>query len=182
MKQIILRAVPLFSLWISTAPLTDAAEGVRSSVTKSEPIFDPIRFFTGRTRSWGVFENRKGEATQRLATETWGRMVNGDLHMEQNLFISNKPRQHRSWRVRRVDARHFEATANDIVGTARGVSQGNSFRWSFTLALKPGNPLFNVRMTQRMYLLPDGTTMINRDTIRKFGIEVAGVTEVFRRL
>jgi hypothetical protein len=30
------------------------------------------------------------------------------------------------------------ATANDIVGTARGIATGNHFRWSFTLALKPG--------------------------------------------
>ncbi len=37
-------------------------------------------------------------------------------------------------------------------------------------------------MTQHMYLQPDGRTMINRDTIRKFGIAIAGVTEEFRHL
>jgi hypothetical protein len=44
------------------------------------------------------------------------------------------------------------ATANDIVGTGARHRYGQSFPRSFTLALKPGNPLFNVRMTQDMYL------------------------------
>ena len=159
-----------------------AAPIAPSAFADGRPAFDPLRFFNGHTRSWGVFENTKGEPTERITTETWGRMVKGELHMEQDLFIGNKPRSHRSWKMRRLDAHHFEATANDVVGTARGVASGNAFFWTFTLALKPGHPLFNVRMTQHMYLQPDGRTMINRDTIRKFGIVVAGVTEQFRRL
>lgn len=100
--------------------------------------------------------------------------------MEQDLFIGKQPRQRRSWRVRKIDERHYEATANDIVGVARGRVHGNRFSWSFTLATKPGNPLFNVRMTQHMYLQPDGT-LINRTRISKLGFMVAGVTEQFRR-
>ncbi len=146
------------------------------------PTFDPLKYFTGHTRSWGVLENSKGEPTERIITETWGRIVKGELHMEQDLYIGSKPRSHRSWRMRRIDAHHFSATANDVIGTVRGEAHGNAFFWCFTLALKPGNPLFNVRMCQHMYLQPDGKTMINRDTIRKFGIVVGGVTEQFRRL
>ncbi len=146
----------------------------------SSPAFDPMRFFTGHTRSSGVFENRAGEPTKRVRTETRGRMALGELRMEQDLFTDGEPRQHRSWRMRRLDAHHFEGTANDIIGKVRGEARGNYFRWTFTLALKPGNPLFNVRMTQHMYLQPDGT-MLNRSTIRKFGIVVAQVSEQFRR-
>ncbi len=146
------------------------------------PTFDPLKFFTGHTRSWGVFENTRGEPTERIVTETWGRMVEGELRMEQDLYIGSKTRSHRSWRMRRIDEHHFAATANDIIGTVHGEARGNAFFWCFTLALKPGNPLFNVRMCQRMYLQPDGKTMINRDTIRKFGIVVSGVTEQFHHL
>ena len=68
-----------------------------------------------------------------------------------------------------------------MIGTIEGESQGNAFHWRFTLALSPGNPLGNVSMSQWMYLQPDGRTMINHSTIRKFGIVVAQVTEQFRR-
>lgn len=145
------------------------------------PLFEPEKFFTGHTRSWGIFETRGGAPTQRITTETWGHWEGSVLHLEQDLAFESGKRQHRSWRLRRLDAHHYEATANDVIGTAHGVAYGNAFRWSFTVALAPGNPLSRVRLTQWMYLQPDGRTMINRDTIRKSGIIVAQVTEEFRK-
>jgi hypothetical protein len=51
----------------------------------------------------------------------------------------------------------------------------------FTLDLAPGNPLLHLRMSQWMYLLPDGRTMLNRATLTKAGVIVAEVTEQFRK-
>ncbi len=149
--------------------------------SKRPPPVDPMSFFTGHTRSSGVFENRRGDPVKTVRTETRGRLVNGELLLEQDLFIAGQPRQHRSWKLRRIDARHFEGAANDIIGIAHGRLQGNTFSWSFTLATKVGNPLFNVRMSQHMYFQDDGRTMINRSSIRKFGVLITGVSEQFRR-
>ena len=172
----------LFAAILSLLPLTHAtAENPSPTVADPSPAFDPMVFFTGHVRSWGVFENGRGAATEIIKTDCWGRMIHGELRMEQDLYFGNHPRQHRSWRMRRLDAHHFEATANDLIGIARGESSGNAFVWSFTLATKPGHLLYNVRMTQRMYFQPDGRTMINRDTIRKFGFLLAEVTEEFRK-
>lgn len=150
---------------------------------RTKPKFhsDPMTFFSGRTHSSGVFENRRGDPVKTVRTATWGRMVNGELQIEQDLFIGDQPRQHRSWRLRRIDATRFEGKANDIIGTAHGRLEGNTFSWSFRLASKPGNPLLNVRMTQHMYFQEDGRTMINRSSIRKFGVLITAVTEQFRR-
>jgi hypothetical protein len=173
-----LALVPLFALALAIAPTTCATEAPR--VFDSSPMLDPMAFFIGHTRSWGVMENSSGKATEIIRTETWGRVVHGELRMEQDLYFSKSPKQHRSWRMRRLDGRHFEASANDMVGTARGEARGNAFVWSFTLATKPGDPLFNIGMTQHMFLQPDGRTLINRDTVRKFGLIIAHVTEEFR--
>lgn len=148
---------------------------------KPAPTADPLRFFTGHTRSSGVFENRRGEPRQTVRTETWGRIVGGELRLEQDLYLGDQPRQRRSWRLRRIDARHFEGRANDVREPIRGEMKGNVFRWSFTLATKPGKPFSAVRMTQFMYFQPDGRTMVNRSMIRKFGILLTSVTEQFRR-
>lgn len=145
------------------------------------PVFQPDQFFTGRAHSSGVMENRGGLPTQRVTTETWGYWEGNVLHLEQDLAFGDGRKQHRAWRLRRLDAHHFTATANDILGTARGEAYGNAFHWSFTLALSPGNPLANVRMSQWMYLQPDGRTILNHTTIRKAGLVVAQVTEVFHR-
>ncbi|MDP9291240.1 MAG: DUF3833 domain-containing protein [Verrucomicrobiota bacterium] len=152
-----------------------------SEFAAQQPTFDPARFFTGRTRSSGVLENRGGSPTQRVTTETRGQWNGDTLKLEQDLAFSGGKRQHRSWSMRRIDAHHFEATANDIIGTIRGEAYGNVFHWSFTVALSPGNPLSHVRMTQWMYFQPDRRTMLNHSTIRKAGIVVAQVTEQFSR-
>lgn len=151
-----------------------------SDFANQEPRLDPIKFFYGHTKSSGVLENRGGAPTQRVNTETHGSWENGTLRLEQDLVFSGGKKQHRSWKIRRLDAHHFEATANDMVGVASGEAYGNAFTWTFTLATSPGNPLANVRMTQWMYLQPGGT-LINHTTIRKFGIVLAQVTEEFRR-
>jgi hypothetical protein len=153
----------------------------RTSSRANGPAFDPIRFFSGRTHSSGVFEDRRGAPTKRVRTVTSGRVTGGVLRIEQDLYIAGEPRQHRSWRIRRLGANQFEGTANDMIGSARGEARGNHFTWTFTLALRPGNPLYNVRITQHMYLQPDGRTMINRSAIRKLGILIAQVTEQFWR-
>lgn len=145
------------------------------------PLFDPTNFFTGRTSSFGVMENRSGRPKQVVRTETTGRWEGDTLRLEQDLWLSESKPQHRSWRIRKLDAHRYEGTANDIVGTVRGEAYGNAFHWSFTLALSPGNPLANVRMSQWMYLQPDGKTMVNHSTITKFSIVVAQVTEQFRK-
>lgn len=144
------------------------------------PLLDPAQYFSGRTSSSGVQENRGGAPRQPVTTQTAGRWSGDTLQLEQELEIGGQ-KQHRSWRIRKLDAHHFEATANDMVGTARGEAYGNVFHWSFTLELRPGNPLSRVRMTQWMYLQPDGRTLLNHSTIRKFGIVVAQVSEVFQQ-
>ncbi len=143
-------------------------------------MLDPAQFFTGHTSSSGVMENRGGAPMKRVTTQTSGHWEGETLHLEQELQIGGEA-QHRSWQIRKLDAHRYEATANDMVGTAQGEAYGNVFHWEFTLAPSPGNPLANVRMSQWMYLQPDGRTLINHSTIRKFGLVVAQVTEQFRR-
>lgn len=125
-------------------------------------------------------ENRCGAPIRRVTTQTTGHWEGDTLELEQDLQIDGR-QEHRSWRIRKLDAHHYEATANDLVGTARGEAYGNVFHWSFTLALSPGNSLANIGMSQWMYLQPDGRTLLNHSTIRKLGFVVAQVTEQFRR-
>ncbi len=161
--------------------LISCAHLAPSDFAESRPVFDPVEFFSGRTSSSGVLETRRGMPSQVVTTETVGRREGDILFLEQDLRFGDGRRQHRSWRIQKIDAHRYEATANDIIGVAQGEAYGNVFHWSFTLALSPGNPFARVRMSQWMYLQPDGRTMINHSTIKKAGFVVAQVTEQFRR-
>ncbi len=143
------------------------------------PALDPVHFFIGHVRSWGVLEDRSGQPTSIVTTECSGVADGPDgLRMTQRLVVGHEPPVTREWRMRRVAQDRFEATANDMVGTAVGGASGNAFHWQWTLALSPGNALKNVTMDQWWYLQPDGS-LLNRTTIRKLGVIAAEVTEHF---
>ena len=161
--------------------LTGCASKPIASFDQSRPTFDPMKFFAGRTHSWGVFETPSGQPRSVLKTATEGRIAADGMHFEQDLFFEKGKKSHRSWIVRRLDAHHYTATGTGIVGIAHGTAYGNVFHLHFTLDAFPGNPLAHLHMSQWMYLQPDGETMINRATLSKAGIVVAQVTEQFRK-
>jgi hypothetical protein len=142
------------------------------------PTFDAVAFWAGHHRSWGVIENRAGGPTDTVITDCVGTPEGQDgLHMVQMLTLGDGTVQHRDWHLHRA-GHDFVATANDMVGEAHGTASGRVFHWNFVLATKPGNALFNVTFDQWMYLLDDGS-MMNRTTVRKLGIIIAEVSEVF---
>jgi hypothetical protein len=144
------------------------------------PAFDPIVFWSGHHRSWGVLENRSGGPTDTVVTDCVGTPApDGTLHMVQTLTLGDGTASHRDWHLRRTGPASFVATANDMAGEAVGEAAGRVFHWSWTLELSPGNPLKNVTMDQWMYLM-DGGSMMNRTTISKLGITVAEVSEQFQ--
>ncbi len=150
-----------------------------SAFTRETPQLDPVRFFTGHVRSWGVLENRSGAPTGTLTTDCQGTLEpDGSLHMVQHLTYGDGTSEMRDWRMRRAGSGRFEATANDMVGTGHGEAARRTFHLRWVLATRAGNPLANVRMDQWMYLM-DGGGMVNRTSISKLGVVVTEVTEGF---
>ena len=146
------------------------------------PAFDPVSFFEGHTHSWGVIENRSGSPTEWVRTDSHGEAQTTDhLTMQQHLTFQDGTSQDRDWTLWRTGPAQFDATANDMVGTATGQAEGNAFHWQWTLARSPGNALMNVTMNQWMYRMPDGSVMI-RSTISKLDIILAEVSEQFSQV
>jgi len=164
-----------------TARCSEKATAPVAAADSNEPVFDPMAFFAGHTRSWGVIENRSGAPTERVVTDSVG-VLDGDdrLRMVQHLSFQDGTIQERDWVLWRSGPGRFDATANDMVGTAEGSVDGRMFHWQWVLARSPGHPLMNVTMRQWMYRMDDGSVTI-RTTVSKFGIIVAEVTEQFTR-
>jgi hypothetical protein len=155
---------------------------VESAMAGTGPAFDPVAFFDGRTRSWGVNESRFGAPTERIETDSQG-WINEphQLRMVHHLTFQDGKIQERTWTLWRTGADRFEATANDMVGSAAGEADGRMFHWEWVLARSPGNALMNVPMNQWMYGLADGSAMI-RTTVSKFGVILAEVTDRFTHI
>jgi hypothetical protein len=143
------------------------------------PAFDPVAFFGGHIQSWGVMESRTGSPTGWVVTQCDGQADGPDrIRMVQRLSFQHGHPQQRTWTLWRTGPNRFEATANDMVGSAIGQSDGRSFHWTWVLASAPGERPFNVTMEQWMFRLDDGAVMI-RTTVSKLGIVLAQISEQF---
>ncbi len=150
-------------------------------VSAAERQFHPEKFFSGHTRSTGIFRNTIGKPEQRFTTDCRGRTRGNTLYLDQRFRYDDGRTQERHWQIRKVDATHYIGRANDVVGDALGEVTGSSFRFLYTVALNPKNPLLNVRLDQTMTLRRDGTVE-NQATIRKVGLPLSRITERFRRV
>ena len=172
---------PRIRLVLSLVVLSGCTALAPADFAGGTPRFEPETFFAGHVHSWGVVENRSGDPRQRFTTDLVGRRDGETLVIAQHFSFDDGETQERVWRLRRLDEHRYEATASDVVGPATGEAWGNAFRWEYTLATDPGNPLKNVDVKQWMYGLGDGSTMMNRVTVTKLGIVVAEVTEFFQK-
>ena len=142
--------------------------------------FDPLTFFDGHVRSWGVIESRfSGTPTGWVATDCEGRGDGPDrLRMVQHLSFGGGLTQERIWNLQRIGSHRFQATANDMVGTATGEVDGRAFHWKWILARSSGGWPFQMSIDQWMYQSPDQSVLI-RTKISKLGVTLAEISEHF---
>lgn len=149
----------------------------------SKTHFELDKYFVGHCRSYGVFENTNGNPRRSFVCNSYGkRDVNGDVKLHQDFQFSDGKTQTRDWHIHRSGPTHWEATANDMVGVARGEGQGNAFYWEYAITLSPKNPLATVHVRQWMYLAEGTDTLMTRLIITKLGIKVSEVSEVIHHV
>lgn len=174
----VIRSVRLFIL-MGIACLTAGCATLQpQDFQRSETRFELDRYFVGHALSWGVFENTSCQPRRYFTCNSYGRRTAaGDVMLDQHFKFSDGKTQMRSWWIHRIDATHWEATANDMIGVARGVGIGNALYWEYTITLDRKNPLATVHVRQWMYQ-PEGTDdLMTRLIITKLGIPVSEVSE-----
>lgn len=138
-------------------------------------------YFAGRTRAWGIFEDRFRRLRRELVVDIAGRWDGRTLNLHEDFVYSDGETGRRDWAIVRTGPDRYEGRAGDIVGVARGETGRDGFRWTYAMDLKIGGRRWRVRFDDRMYLLCDGV-VINRAYVTWRGIRIGSVTLAFRRL
>ena len=106
---------------------------------------------------------------------------NGDQGvLDEDFTYSDGTKQRRIWRLTDAGGGRWIGRADDVVGEAQGVQQGNTLRWAYTLALPVDGRTWHVQFDDWMHLM-DERTLLNRATMSKFGIRLGEVTLSFRK-
>lgn len=147
----------------------------------SEPRLVVEDYFAGRTRAWGLFEDRFGNLRRQFVVDIDGRWDGLELVLDEHFTYADGERDRRVWRIVKKDEHTYEGRADDVVGTAAGVAYGNALNWQYDMDLKVGDKTWRVRFDDWMFLQADGV-LINRARVSKFGLEIGEVTLFFRKL
>jgi len=132
------------------------------------------RFFIGRLEGNGTV-NIIFQSQQTVRDISRGRMEGGTLVIDQIVQQQGTAPRRRQWRLTRAGANRFTGTITDVRGAVTGEIAGNVLHLSYRSAQGP-------YVEQWITLHANGRTAHNRMTFRRFGIQVATVEEVIRRL
>ena len=145
-----------------------------------QPTLDLARFFNGKVQAHGIFQNRSGQVVRRFTVDMEGRWEGNQGVLDERFTYSDGKTERRVWRLTKTAEGHYTGVADDVVGVASGRTVGNAFQWAYTLKLPVDDDIYEVQFDDWMYLV-DERVMLNRATMRKFGIRLGEVTLSFHK-
>ncbi|HIC2036128.1 DUF3833 domain-containing protein [Enterobacter soli] len=147
---------------------------------QQQPTLDIFQYFQGETQAWGMVQDRSGKQLRRFHVGINGDVVGDTLILNERFVYDDGEKQQRVWRIRRIAAGHYEGTAGDIEGVARGRAEGNAFNWHYSMNVKANGKTWLLNFDDWMYL-QDGNHLFNKTEMKKFGITFGTVTLFFSR-
>ncbi len=172
----------LMSLLAAVALLGLAScANVTPTVYQAEkPVLKLEEYFNGTLDAWGIFQDRSGKIVKRFTVVmrcTW----QGDTGtLDEDFSYSDGTKEKRIWTIKKGPDGQYTGTAADVVGQAQGVAAGNALFWQYTLALPVDGKVYNVQLSDWLYLIDD-RVMLNKATMTKFGIHLGDITLSFTK-
>ena len=170
----------LLALLAGTAVLTGCASPQVTDYAQERPQLELDRYFNGRILAHGIFQQRGGEVVRRFTVVMDCHWEGHQGVLDEAFTYSDGSTQRRIWRLTKHADGRYTGTADDVVGEAQGQTAGNAFRWNYTLRLPVDGKEYEVQFDDWMFLVDD-RVMLNRATMRKFGVTLGDVLLSFTK-
>ena len=135
-------------------------------------------YLSGSVKAWGVLQNRSGKVTRQFKADLNGKWDGSTLILDEIFNWSDGEKQKRQWTINKIDDHHYEGTASDVVGTAKGFSYGPAFKFEYVLLVPVKGRKIKITFDDWIFM-QDERVAINRAIMTKFGIKVAELTVMF---
>jgi hypothetical protein len=173
------RPLLLATLALATAlVLGGCASQSIETYANEKPVLDLPTYFNGTLDAYGVFTDRSGTVVKRFSVVMVCNWQGDQGTLDEDFTYSDGSKQKRVWHLTKLANGRFTGRADDVVGEALGESRGNTFHWNYTLNLPVDGKVYAVQFDDWMYLMDD-KVMLNKASMRKFGIGLGEVTLSF---
>ena len=169
-------------LLIATLAATLALGGCASqqieSYANAQPTLDLQQYFNGTLDAYGVFTDRSGTVVKRFSVVMKCEWKGNEGTLDEDFSYADGSKQKRVWHLTKQADGRYTGRAGDVVGQALGESRGNTFHWNYTLNLPVDGMVYEMQFDDWMYLMSD-KVMLNKASMRKFGVQLGEVTLSF---
>mgnify|MGYP000232194722 FL=1 len=146
------------------------------------PVFRLEDYFAGRTRAWGIFQDRFGTLRQQFEVTvdgTW-EPEKRQLTLVEDFVYSTGATERRIWYVTKTGDTHYEGRTKGIVGRAHIRALPDAVHLRYRLQVPIGGRSWTLAFDDRMYR-QDDRVMINRAIVRKWGFLLGTATICFQK-
>ena len=143
-----------------------------------EPRLIIEEYLTGSVKAWGILQNRSGKVTRQFSADLNGTWDGKQLILDENFNWDDGEIQNRQWQITKINEHHYEGTAGDVVGKAKGFSYGPAFKFEYVLLVPVKGKELKITFDDWIFM-QDERVAINKATMTKFGIKVAELTVFF---
>lgn len=168
----------LFILLISVT-LMSCASNIKD-YEDTRPSFKLEQFFEGELFAYGIIQDRSGKVRRRFTADLEGRWEGNEGILEEYFSYDDGEQQTRIWYLEKTEEGKYIGSADDVVKPAKGETSGFAFNWHYTLAVDIDGKEWTFKLNDWLYLIDD-KRLINRATMRKFGLKVGEITLVIEK-
>ena len=147
----------------------------------SQPIFTLEDYFEGKTEAWGMFHDRFGNLKRTFKVDITGTLESDTLTLDEKFLYDDGEQDSRVWTIKILGNKQYSGTASDVVGEAKGISEGNALNWKYKLNLKVGDGTILVDFDDWMFL-QDRNILMNRAEVKKWGLNIGVVSITFLKI
>ena len=154
---------------------------VPEDYAKQGPQFDLREHLNGAIKCEGVIYGPLGRVASRFTGDFEASWTGNRGVMREHFDYDSGNAQDREWQLELGNDGSIRAEAEDLVGPGTGRQMGAAARLCYRIRLPKEAGGHVLSVTDWMYLAPNGV-VVNRSQFRKFGIKVAELVAVMRRV
>ncbi|MBD3790011.1 MAG: DUF3833 domain-containing protein [Campylobacterales bacterium] len=140
--------------------------------SQTTPEFIPQKYFNGPMTAYGLVKDQNGKIIRSFKGELVGSWdANGVGTLDEKFVYSDGETQTRVWTLKPTGEKTFVGTAEDIVGVANMVANGNTVMIDYTMRVPYNNSTIDIDVRDWLHLQEDGV-ILNHSKMKKFGFEV----------
>lgn len=147
----------------------------------NEIQLDLFSYFSGKTKGWGIVQDRKGALIRQFVVDIQGEVTDeGKLVLREQFQWSDGEQSSRTWVLSRQGDHRFTGTADDVINQAQGTLYGNVLNWKYQLNLQIDDSTWKITFDDWLFQVNE-ELLLNKATMSKFGFDVGEITIVFQK-